>query len=132
MRDHEDDLRRAGASVAAVGLADRRYADAFRDETGIRFPLLVDEERLAYRSAGLHKASVLHLMRRDNARARRRALAAGHRQRRLGRDPLQLGASFVFGPGDRDLYVHRNATFGDNAPVEDLLRAVAEAEPSAG
>lgn len=132
MRDHEDELRRAGASVAAVGLADRRYAAAFRDETGIRFPLLVDEERLTYRSAGLHKASVLHLMRRDNARARRRARTAGHRQDRLGRDPLQLGASFVLGPGDRDLYVHRSATFGDNAPVEDLLRAVAGTEPSDG
>lgn len=126
MRDHEDELRRAGASLAAVGLADRAYAAAFREETGIRFPLLVDEERRAYRAARLRKAPIFHVFRRDNARARARAKAAGHRQHRLGRDPLQLGATFLFGPGDADLYVHRSATFGDNAPVEDLLRAVAE------
>lgn len=124
MRDHEEDLRRAGASLAAVGLADQRYAAAFRQETGIRFPLLVDEERRAYRAAELRKASVLHALRRANARSRARARAAGHRQHRLGRDPLQLGATFVFGPGDRDLYVHRSTTFGDNTPVEEVLQAL--------
>jgi hypothetical protein len=125
LRGHEDDFRRAGAGLAAVGLGDRRYAGAFREETGIGFPLLVDEGRRAYRAAGLKKASVLHLLRSDNARARAHARAAGHRQRRLGKDPFQLGASFVFGPGDVDLYAHLSETFGDNAPVEDLLRAVA-------
>ena len=125
MRGHEEDFREAGAALAAVGLGDRLYARAFREQTGIGFPLLVDEERRAYRAAGLRKASLLHLLRSDNARARARAQAAGHRQRRMGKDPFQLGASFVFGPGDADLYAHLSETFGDNAPVEDLLRAVA-------
>ena len=125
MRGHEDDFRRAGAGLAAVGLGGRSYARAFREETGIDFPLLVDEERRAYRAAGLKKANVLHLLRPDNARSRARARAAGQRQHRLGKDPLQLGGSFVFGPGDVDLYAHLSETFGDNAPIEDLLRAVA-------
>jgi hypothetical protein len=125
LRGHEEDFREAGAALAAVGLGDRLYARAFREQTGIGFPLLVDEERRAYRAAGLRKASLLHLLRSDNARARARAQAAGHRQRRMGKDPFQLGASFVFGPGDADLYAHLSETFGDNAPVEDLLRAVA-------
>lgn len=125
MRGHEESFRAAGAGLAAVGLGDRHYARAFREETGIGFPLLVDEERRAYRAAGLKRASVLHLLRSDNARSRARARAAGQRQHRLGKDPFQLGASFVFGPGDADLYAHLSETFGDNAPVEDLLRAVA-------
>ena len=125
MRAHEQEVTGAGAAIAAVGLGDRAYASRFREETGIAFPLLVDEERRAYRVAGLKSGSLLHLLRRDNARARKRASAAGHRQRRLGRDPFQLGASFVFGPGDRDLYVHLSETFGDNAPVGELVAAVA-------
>ena len=125
MRAHEQEVTGAGAAIAAVGLGDRAYASRFREETGIDFPLLVDEERRAYRVAGLKSGSLLHLLRRDNARARKRASAAGHRQRRLGRDPFQLGASFVFGPGDRDLYVHLSETFGDNAPVGELVAAVA-------
>jgi len=125
LRAHEQEVTGAGAAIAAVGLGDRAYASRFREETGIDFPLLVDEERRAYRVAGLKSGSLLHLLRRDNARARKRASAAGHRQRRLGRDPFQLGASFVFGPGDRDLYVHLSETFGDNAPVGELVAAVA-------
>jgi hypothetical protein len=124
LRAREGEFRGAGASLAAIGLGDARYARAFRDETGIRFPLLVDENRAAYRAAGLRKASLLHLLRRDNAAARKRARAEGHRQHALGRDPLQLGGSFVFGPGNVDRFLHVSETFGDNAPVEKLLEAV--------
>jgi hypothetical protein len=123
LRGHEERFHRAGATLAAVGLGDRHYARRFRDEAGIGFPLLVDEERRAYRAAGLRKASLLHVLRPENARARARARAAGHRQRRLGQDPFQLGGSFVFAPGNVDLYAHLSETFGDNAPVEDLLHA---------
>jgi hypothetical protein len=124
LREHEQAFSRAGASLAAIGLGDRPYARLFREETGIRFPLLVDEERRAYQAVGLRSATLLHLLRRDNARARGRARAAGHRQHRLGRDPFQLGGSFVFAPGDVDLRAHLSETFGDNAPVGELLAAV--------
>ena len=123
MRGHEARFHRAGASLAAVGLGDRTYARRFREEAGIGFPLLVDEERRAYRAAGLRQANLLHLLRPGSFRARARAQAAGHRQHRLGKDPFQLGASFVFAPGNVDLYAHLSETFGDNAPVVDLLAA---------
>jgi hypothetical protein len=124
LRAHEEEFRTAGAQLAAVGLGDRAYAQAFREETGITFPLLVDEERKAYRAAALRKASLLHLLRRDNAVARKRARAAGHRQHRLGKDPLQLGGSFVFAPGNVDRFVHVSETIGDNAAPEALLAAI--------
>jgi len=124
LRDHEDEIRQAGAAIAAVGLGDRRYAVAFKEESGIAFPLLIDEERRAYKAADLKMASLLHLLRRDNAAARKRALAAGHRQRRLGRDPFQLGGSFVFAPGNVDLWAHVSETFGDSAAPADLLAAL--------
>ena len=52
MREHEAEFRRRGARVAAIGLGDTNYATFFREETGITFPLLIDEERQAYRAAG--------------------------------------------------------------------------------
>jgi len=124
LRAHETEFRQAGARLAAIGLGDVGYARAFREESGIGFPLLIDAERAAYRTAGLKKASLLHLLRRDNFAARKRAQAGGHRQHRLGKDPLQLGGSFVFGPGNVDRFAHVSETFGDNAPVERLLAAV--------
>jgi hypothetical protein len=124
LRDREAELRARGARVAAVGLGDAGYARAFREESGITFPLLVDADRNAYRAAGLGSASLLHVLRPDNVRAGLRARAAGHRQRRKGPHPFQLGGSFVFGPGDVDRFAHVSRTFGDNAPVAALLAAL--------
>lgn len=107
-----------------MGLGDRTYARAFREETGITFPLLIDENREAYSVMELRSANLLHLLRSDNAHARARAKAAGHSQHKLGRNPFQLGGSFVFGPGDVDRFGHRSETFGDNAPIEALLAAL--------
>ncbi len=128
MRDHESQIQEAGATLAAIGLGDANHARLFREETGITFPLLVDEERRAYKAADLRQANLLHLGRRDNFAARKEAKAAGHHQHKLGRSPFQLGASFIFAPGNRDLFVHVSETFGDNASLATVLVALAEAE----
>ena len=106
------------------------YARFFREETGIDFPLLIDEKRIAYQAAELKSANVLHLLRRDNAAKRTRAREEGYTQHRLGKNPFQLGGSFVFAPGNRDIYAHMSQTFGDNAPVDALLEAVQPSSPS--
>ena len=123
MREHEQEIRSKGAKIVAVGLGDVSYARHFREQTGISFPLLIDEQRQAYKTVGLHKANIFHLLRSDNAKARKRAKAIGVRQHRLGKDPFQLGGSFVFAPGDVDKFVHVSETFGDNAQPEELVKA---------
>ena len=128
MRAHENEFKRAGATLAAIGLGDMNYARAFREEPGITFPLLVDADRVAYKAAELKSGNLLHLLRRENAEARARAKGAGHRQHKLGQNPFQLGASFVFAPGHRDLFVHISRTFGDNAQPETLLSALSSAQ----
>ena len=65
----------------------------------------------------------------------REAKRNGHRQHvgKLGnwigmldhdKNPLQLGGSFVFSPGNRDLFMHVSRTFGDNASIPELLAAI--------
>lgn len=124
MREHEPKFREKGSALAAVGLGDRNYARLFREETGIGFPLLIDELRQAYRAAELKSANLLHLLRKDNAAARKRARDAGHQQHKLGPNPFQLGGSFVFGPGNVDRFAHVSETFGDNASPATLLAAL--------
>ena len=124
MREHAAEFEARGATLAAIGLGDAHYAAAFRQETGITFPLLIDAHRQAYRAAGLKSANILHLLRSDNAASRKRASAGGHRQHKLGSNPFQLGGSFVFGPGNVDRFAHISQTFGDNAPMEALLAAL--------
>jgi hypothetical protein len=124
LREHEAEFKQKGANIAAIGLGDVNYARMFREDTGIDFPLLIDEERRAYEVAGLKQANVLHIFRSDNAEARKRAKAGGHKQVKLGKNPFQLGGSFVFAPGNVDLFAHLSRTFGDNASMEDLLAAI--------
>ncbi len=124
MREHAAEFQARGAKLAAIGLGDAHYAALFREETGIQFPLLVDAERRAYGAAGLKSANILHLLRSDNGKARKRAQSGGFRQQKLGANPFQLGGSFVFGPGNVDRYAHISQTFGDNATVEALLAAL--------
>ena len=125
MRGHESEFKQAGATLAAVGLGDMNYARLFREETGITFPLLVDAERTAYQAAELKSANLFHLFRHENAEARARAKRGGQRQHGLGKNPFQLGASFIFAPGNRDLFVHVSRTFGDNAEPKELLSILA-------
>jgi alkyl-hydroperoxide reductase/thiol specific antioxidant family protein len=124
LRANEQTFRERGAALAAVGLGDRAYARAFREESGITFPLLVDEKREAYAALELRSANLLHLLRKDNAQARARAKAGGHSQHKLGQNPFQLGGSFVFGPGNVDRFAQLSETFGDNATIESLLAAL--------
>lgn len=124
MREFESAFQQKGAHIAVVGLGDASYASLFREKTKIDFPLLIDDKREAYKAVGLKHASLLHLLRKDNMQARRRAQAAGHKQHKLGKDPFQLGGSFVFAPGNKDLFVHISETFGDNANPKDMLAAL--------
>ena len=124
MRENEQELRRRGGNLAAIGLGDMHYARIFREEVEITFPLLVDAERRAYQAIELKKTSFFGLFTRENFAARSRARAAGHRQHKLGMDPFQLGASFVFDPGNKDLFTHLSAFTGDNAPIASLLAAI--------
>jgi AhpC/TSA antioxidant enzyme len=124
LREDENRFKERGAGIAAIGLGDRNYARMFREDTAIDFPLLIDEERAAYRAVGLREANIFHLFRGENAAARKRARAGGFKQHKLGKNPFQLGGSFVFAPGDVDLFAHVSATFGGNAKMEDLLAAI--------
>ena len=110
--------------MAAIGLGDKVYANQFRKETGILFPLVIDEARQAYNAVELKSANLFHLLRSDNAAARKRARASGHHQHKLGQNPFQLGGSFVFGPGNVDRFAHVSETFGDNASPAALLAAL--------
>lgn len=107
-----------------MSLGDTQYAKVFREETGITFPLLIDEKKKAYDAMELKSGSIFHLLKRENFAAREQARAEGHHQHKLGKNPFQLGGSFVFGPGDVDLFAHFSQTFGDNAAMKDLLAAI--------
>jgi hypothetical protein len=124
LRDRHAELEAAGARVVAIGMGEPWKARALRDELRIPFLLLVDEERVAYRAAGLRSASPLQLLSPSTWRASRRAKKEGFRQVSNGPHPFQLGGSFVLGPGAVDRYVDRGAKLGAEPPIDRLLEAL--------
>ncbi len=124
LREREKGFQLKGARIAAVGLGDLEYARLFRLETGITFPLLIDADRIAYRAVELGGGSIFQILNAVNRTARARAQEGGHKQHKLGKNPFQLGGSFVFAPGNLDIYAHVSSTFGDNASMADLLAAL--------
>ena len=95
MRAKEQAFRTQRAELAAVGLGDREYARAFRQETGISFPLLVDEKREAYQAMELKSANLFHLLRKDNFEARTRAKVAGHSHGETGPELFKTAADAI-------------------------------------
>ena len=130
LRDYEPQIHEVGGRVAAVGLGDMDYARDFREQTGITFPLLIDEKRMAYNAADLKRANLLHLLRRQNFRDRSIAQVNGHRQHKVGRNPFQLGGGFVIAPENIDLFAYVSETFGDNAPVSEMLDVFRKYSPT--
>jgi AhpC/TSA antioxidant enzyme len=124
LRAQETEIKERGARVAAVGFGGMEYVRIFQQETGIDFPLLVDEQMASYHAIGLKKANILHLFRSDNSARRKEAKRAGHRQHKLGKDPFQLGGTFVFLPGNVDRFAHISETFGDNAPLDRVIASL--------
>ena len=124
MRERQAEFDAAGVRLAAIGLGDANYGRLFREETGITFPLLIDDKRAAYKAAELQSGSLAQIFWKVNSRARKRGRRRGYRQHKTGRNPFQLGGSFVLARGGRLVFAHVSKTFGDNADPNVLLAAV--------
>jgi len=134
LRRHYPEIRGAGADLVAIGTGDRRYAEAFVSDEKISFPVLLDEEGEAARAASLGRAGARKIIGPAPLAGALRAVAGGHRQHRTGKRPLQLGATFVIGPGEVVRYEHLDGTVSDHAPIQDVLAALpaASGEPGSG
>ena len=124
MRGSYAKITALGGDVVAVGTGQSWYARAFVEEEQIPFLVLLDEDGEAAEAAAVRRASLGELVGPRVAVAATRAFASGHRQRKSGKRPYQLGATFVVGPGDAVHYEHVDANAGDHAPVADVLAVV--------
>jgi hypothetical protein len=111
----------------AVGTGDARYAAAFVAEEDVPFPVLVDGDGDAARAAAVRSAGLLGVMGPTAVLGGFRAFRAGKRQRRSGPRPMQLGATFVVGPGNAVRYEHLDDDVADHAPIDDVLTALRSA-----
>ena len=126
LRGHYEELKAAGTEIVAVGTGDIRYAEAFVAEEHIPFPVLVDNDGDAARAASLKGGgtALLGMLSPSVMSGGRRARKAGHHQHKTGARPLQLGATFVVGPGRTTVYEHLDRDFADHAPLDAVMAAL--------
>ena len=124
MRDQRDDIQAAGADIVAIGTGDRSYAERFVRDTGITFPVLVDDDAEAANAAAVTRSSFLGMFHPRTWRATRATSKRGYHVHKAGKRVTQLGATFVLGAGDRVRYVHIDTDSTDHAPVDDVVAAL--------
>lgn len=109
--------------VIAVGTGGKRYANAFIEDENFPFPVLLDEDGAAAEVIETNTIGATTYLSPKAVGAGVMSFARGHRQKKTGRRPLQLGATLVVGPGDELLYADYEDHAGDHAPLEDVLAA---------
>jgi peroxiredoxin len=124
LRDEYEAIADRGAEVVAVGTGDASYARSFIADTGVPFPVLVDDSGAAAEAASVRKSGLLALVGPGAWAKGSEVWRAGHHVHRPGKRVTQLGATFVIGPGPHLHYEHLDAEPWDHAPVGDVLGAL--------
>jgi peroxiredoxin len=124
LRDAYPDIVAKGADVVAIGTGDVGYAKAFVVEEVIPFTVLVDDDGDAAAVASIRRSGPLALMAPRTWANSRQAWRDGFRVHKSGKRVMQLGATFVVGPGSRVAYAHVDAHSSDHAPLGEVLAAI--------
>ena len=122
MSDRLDDF--GDAAVALITFTRPRNVAGFRRRLGLRYPVLADEARDAYRAYGLGRAPWWRVWGPRTLGAYARLLRAGRRLDRPTQDTRQLGGDFVVDPTGRLSYAYRSSRPDDRPAVDALVAAV--------
>jgi hypothetical protein len=123
--DRLDEL--GDAEVVLVTFTRQRSLRGYRSRLGLTYPVLSDEERVAYRAYGLGRGPWWRVWGLASLRAYARLLRRGAKLQRVREDVLQLGGDFVIGRDGRLVYAYRSRGPAARPSVDDLVQAGARA-----
>jgi peroxiredoxin len=136
--ERDRNLLGADPNVWLIGMGTPLQAVAFKQQTGVDFPVLLSPDMRAYEAMDLQRGSLRQIFGLAAQRvARRRAkgtglerdAAGGNRpKQRPEQDWHQLGGAFVFAPGGEIFWSHRARHAGDDADARALGDALRRAE----
>jgi hypothetical protein len=126
LRDRYEDIKARGAEVVAIGQGSPEVAADFKKKRKIPFPLLVDQERLTYKTMGLPKGSALEIFGPQVLAKGTLTFVKGHLQGLApeGTSLRQLGGALVVNRGGEVLLSHQSSDASDNLPVDQLIAAL--------
>jgi len=121
LRDRYDEIRAAGADVAAIGMGDPRMAAAFKDSYQVPFPLLVDHRKETYRAAEVKRGNLFEVAGPKVWLRTAKNIVTGKPQGKPQQDAFQLGATAIVERGGGIRYMHLSEDSADNIPINLLL-----------
>jgi peroxiredoxin len=135
--ERDRNLLGADPNVWLIGMGTPVQAVAFKQQTGVGFPVLLSPNLRAYEAMDLPRGSLRQIFGLAAQRvARRRAKGAGLEREAAGgnrpkqrpeQDWHQLGGAFVFAPGGEIVWSHRAKHAGDDADPHALGDALRRA-----
>jgi len=106
-----------------VGMGTPAHARAFKEQTGVDFPVLLSPDKKAYEAMDLKRGSTGDVF---SPRAALKSLQRARFQplRAPEQDWHQLGGTFVIAPGGEVVFAHRGEHPGDEPDVEAVATAL--------
>jgi len=129
-------LAATGGDVVLVGMGTPAHARAFKEETGVEFPILLSRDKAAYQAMELKRGSTMEVFSpRSITTTPLRALGVGSGRAKGGNLPIrapeqdwhQFGGTFVFAAGGELVFEQRARDPGDTVSVKDLEQALMRA-----
>lgn len=98
MRRHENEVEGLNLRILVVTFEARERAEAYVRETGLRWPLLIDRQRVLYGAYGMEHGRWWAIWGPATLWAYIRLIGRGHRPRRPTGDIHQLGGDILVDP----------------------------------
>lgn len=120
LHDHRD---RFDGRLWLVGMGTPAHASAFKEQTGVSFPVLLSPDKKAYEAMDLKRGTTADVF---NPRAALSSLRRARHQplRAPEQDWHQLGGTFVIAPGGEVVFAHRGEYPGDEPDTEAVAAAL--------
>lgn len=128
MREHETELAELGVAVAVVTFEAGFLARQYVEESGLVWPLLVDEKRELYRGYGMLAASFWDIWGPKTWWAYGKAILHGQRLQQSQGDISQRGGDVLIDPSGTVRLHHVGQGPADRPSLAQLLERVKQAE----
>jgi hypothetical protein len=124
LREHQAELARRDVAVLVVTFEASWVAEAYVRETGLPWPLVIDEDRTLYRAYGMQRGRWWDLAGPAAIWAYLKLMTRGRWPRRPTGDVAQLGGDVLVDPAGTVRLRHVGSGPADRPPVKRLLALV--------
>lgn len=121
MQQHQRTFEDLGTRVAIVTFEATPFARAYAADTGLRWPILIDERRTLYEHYGMRRGRLSDIWGLPTWWAYAKEFARGRLPRAPGADPRQLGGDVLIDPSGIVRLHHIGRGPADRPAVERIL-----------